>query len=253
MADETVKAERDGELLVLTLCGPRGNAIGSAMIEALAARTAEARDDDAVAAVMLRHEGKLFSPGLDLAEVVDLDRPAMERLIRGFCAMVLELYALPKPLVAAIDGHALAGGMLVALTADWRIISRRAKIGLNEVKVGVPLPYGMATIVRESVPRSHLTEVALEGRNFSGTKAVEIGMAQEMLVGDLRAHALRRLRTLAGKDATAFATTKRFLRERTIDEIREQEDAHRDLFLDGWFSPGTRERLTELRDALRRS
>jgi enoyl-CoA hydratase/carnithine racemase len=82
---------------------------------------------------------KLFCPGLDLLSLESYDAPALTRFMLRFAEMVWALFDLPKPLVAAVSGHAVAGGCILALTADERILRQGASIGLNEVKIGVPL------------------------------------------------------------------------------------------------------------------
>src|SRR6185369_9186649 len=101
---------------------------------------------------------KLFSPGLDLVSLYEYDRPAMESFLGKFAATIWSLYDLRKPVVAAIAGHAVAGGCVLALTADYRVLRRGGvQIGLNEVKVGVPLPWSVALLLRASVPPAALT------------------------------------------------------------------------------------------------
>ena len=104
--------------------------------------------------------------------------------MRRFSAAVLTLYTFPKPVVAVLHGHALAGGCVLALCADWRVLRRGAITGLNEVKVGVPLPFGVALIVRDAVPTNKLTAVALLGRNTSDEEALAAGLADELADAD---------------------------------------------------------------------
>ena len=122
---------------------------------------------------------------------------------------------------AAIHGHALAGGCVLGLCADWRVLRRGALIGLNEVKVGVPLPFGVALIVRDAVPRHALPAVALLGRNFSDEAALAAGLADELAEpGEVEAAARARLEELLDKDPAAFSVTKRYLRSPAIERIR---------------------------------
>src|SRR4030095_13422250 len=109
---------------------------------------------------------------------------------------------LRKPVVAAIGGHAVAGGCILALTADYRVLRRGGvQMGLNEVKVGVPLPWSVAVLLRASVPPTSLTQVALLGRNFADDDAVAIGIVDQLggarRVGDF---CRARLEEFADKD-----------------------------------------------------
>ena len=90
--------------------------------------------------------------------------------------MVWALYGLPRPMVAGVNGHAVAGGCILALTADHRVLRRGgAQIGLNEVRVGLPLPWSVSELLRASVPPPALGQVALLGRNFADEEAIRSG------------------------------------------------------------------------------
>jgi enoyl-CoA hydratase len=241
---------RDG-LAVVRIDRAHGNAINSDVADGLSRCARQAAQSDEIRGVLLAAAGKLFSPGLDLQELSRLDRADMERFSRDFSTCILDLYAFPKPLVAAIHGHAVAGGCVVTLSADWRILRRGALVGLNEVRVGVPLPFGVSTILRETVPRTHLEEVALLGRNYRDEGALEAGLAHELHPDEgFEEHCLSRLEEFASKDANAFSVTKRYLRSMIVDRIRAEEDRHRGEFLDGWFSPPTQKRIRAIVEEL---
>jgi enoyl-CoA hydratase/carnithine racemase len=191
---------------------------------------------------------KLFCPGLDLVSLVELDRPAMDRFMRLFSDMVAALYALPKPVVAAIGGHAVAGGCILALAADYRVLKRGgAQIGLNEVKVGVPLPWSVAVLLRASLPPAALTRVALLGRNFADEEALAAGLADQLADADGFEDACRaRLEEFADKDPEAVALTKSYLRDAVLREMRARESAEIATWLDRWFSDTTRERIRQI-------
>lgn len=243
-ATQTVTLSVEQGLATLRLGREHGNAINGALVRDLLAACERAASDPEVRGVLLAASGKLFCPGLDLRELVELDRPAMERFLGEFNRLVLALYGFPKPLVAAVHGAAVAGGLILALTADWRVLAEGAAVGLNEVKVGVPFPYGVALILREAVPPGRLAEVALLGKNWSGAAAVDAGLVHEVHPAeDFAAHCRLRLAELAGKDPRAFATTKRYLRSVVVERMRAHDVGLAHEFLDGWFAPATHERL----------
>ena len=157
---------------------------------------------------------KLFCPGLDLVALAEYDRASMERFMMSFAVTVWALYGLPKPVVAAVGGAAVAGGCILALTADHRVLKRGAPIGLNEVKVGVPLPWSVTRLLRATVHAPALSRVALLGRNFTDAEAIDLGLADEMAEAEgFEATCLARLEEFADKDPLALATTKAWLRE----------------------------------------
>ncbi len=239
-------------LATMRMSRAHGNAINDEMLDGLMTCCQEVDVNSDVRGVMLAASGKLFCPGLDLQELVKLDRAGMYRFMERFNACVLLLYTMRKPLVAAIHGHAIAGGCILSLTADWRILCRGAKIGLNEVKVGVPFPFGVSMILRESVHLPRLEEIALFGRNYSDSGAVEVGLAHELQDADgFEDRCRERLEELAGKDPRAFAITKRYLRSATVERIRANDPRLTDEFVEAWFSPETRRRVEGIVDGLR--
>jgi enoyl-CoA hydratase len=247
-----VTLSMNDQVATLTIEREHGNALNPETVEGLAALAQQADADPKVQAIMLATKGKLFSPGLDLMELIDLDRPAMQDFLRRFNQCILSLYTLNKPMLAALHGHAVAGGCVLALTADWRILRRGALVGLNEVIVGVPFPYGVAQILRESVPARRLTEVALFGRNFRDEEALEAGLVHEVCeVADFEARCVERLTELASKDRRAFATTKRYLRSPTVERMQAGDPAHDSDFLDAWFSTETQTRIKGLVEKLK--
>ena len=247
-----VRRESVGRHLVLALDKARGNAIDLPLVEELIEAIGEAAADDEVTGVLLAStHPKVFCPGLDLVGLVDLDREAMQGFMLRFAEAVWALYALPKPLVAAVHGHAVAGGCILALCADWRVVARGAQIGLNEVKVGVPFPWTVSLLLRASVGPASVARVALLGRNFEGEDAVAVGLADELIATEgFRDAALRRLEEFTDKDAYSFARTKAYLRDDTLVAMRAHEADRIGEWLDAWFSTGTRDRIRRTVDAL---
>jgi len=237
---------------VIRLSREHGNAINEQLVDDLSAACGEIAADDRIRGVLLAADGRLFCPGLDLQELVELDRAALERFVHDFVRCVAESYALTKPMVAAIHGHAVAGGYVLTLAADWRVLREGARVGLNEVQVGVPLPFGVSMILRESVPRLHLEQVALLGKNYASAEALEAGLVHEVHPGpDFEEHCLERLREFLTRDLTAMTITKRYLRSSVVERIREHDSRLVPEFLDAWFRPETRTRVRAIVDSLR--
>jgi enoyl-CoA hydratase len=241
----SIKVEEQGRLRVVRMDRPRGNAIDGGFLQEMAeALRVLAADDGANAVLLASAHPKLFCPGLDLVSLSALDRPALDAFMRAFGDVALGLYGLAKPVVAALSGHAVAGGCVLALTADHRILRRGAQVGLNEVKVGVPLPWSVALLLRASVPPSSLSRVALLGSNFTDEEAVALGLVHEVREAEgFEQACLARAEEFADKDPRAAALTKTYLRASVLAEMRSQEDARRADFLDAWFSPAGQARI----------
>lgn len=249
----TVRIEQHGGLAVLRLDKARGNAIDAALVEDLIEACTALEADRAVRGVLLASaHPKLFCPGLDLVGLIELDRPAMKRFMGRFARSVWALYGMSKPLVAALAGHAVAGGCVYALTADHRILRRGGvNVGLNEIRVGVPLPWSVALLLRASLRPERAGEVALLGKNFADDEAVAVGLAHEIAPTEgFEQTCLARLDEYAEKDAAAFATTKAYLRGSVLEQMKEREEALSDPWLDAWFSEPTRARIGAIVDSL---
>jgi enoyl-CoA hydratase len=252
LAMKTLRIERDGAVAVLRLDKARGNAIDQALLDDLQTACRELAADTSVHGVLLASaHPKLFCPGLDLVTLVGYDRPALQRFMLEFSDAFAALYGLRAPVVAAVGGHAVAGGCILALCADYRILRRGAQIGLNEVKVGVPLPWSVAVLLKASVAPPALAPIALLGRNFADEDALAAGLAHELADADGFEQACRaRLSEFVEKDAHALATTKAYLRGAVLDEMRRREREAIGDFLDGWFSEPTQARIRHAVDSL---
>lgn len=246
-SNKTVTLVREDRAGLIRLSRDRGNAIDDDVLDGLMRAADEAGEDPAVDGVILTASGKLFCPGLDLVYLSAMDRPELGRFMEKFAACLLRLYRFPKPMVAALSGHTLAGGAVLALAADWRILQTGAMIGLNELKVGVPLPFGVSLILRDTVISPRLEEVALFGRNYKDEDALASSLVHELCEPDrLQVRARERLLEMTGKDLDSFAVTKRYLRSATVERIEAREAEFHHEFLDCWFSAGTQERIHEL-------
>ena len=259
-----IRQERQDALAVLRIDKARGNAIDEALVDELLRACAEVEADDGVRGVLLASANpKLFCPGLDLVSLVEFDRPRLERFMHAFGRMLVSLFGLRKPMVAAVSGHAVAGGCILALTADWRVLRRGGvSIGLNEVKVGVPLPLSVSALLRATVPPGSLSRVALLGRNFADEEALAAGLADELAGGSgghsaraddaFEAACLARLQEFAEKDAYSLAVTKTYLRAEALRQMKAEDPAAIAEWLDGWFSPATQERIRGIAASLTR-
>ena len=137
-------------MYTLTLAGPGKNALSSVLMESIITRLREASGEP----VLLIGAGDAFSAGLDLQEVAGLDRAGAERFLGTLERMTEALFTYPAPMVACVNGHAIAGGCVVELCADYRVLADQPKlrIGLNEVALGVQFPPTVLAVVRHRVP-----------------------------------------------------------------------------------------------------
>jgi enoyl-CoA hydratase/carnithine racemase len=244
----TVQIEIKDGIGAIRLTGPRGNALSEELVSDLSSALRTVGGEPRVKAVLLASaHPKVFCPGLDLISLSGSSRTEMGAFMLNFATLLTDLFALKKPVVAAVNGVAVAGGCLLALAADWRVLRRGAAMGLNEVKVGVPLPWSAVMLLKSTVSASAHVSVALLGRNFEGDAAVATGFASEVVEAEAFEATLReRLGEFAEKDAFAFGVTKGYLRGAAVASMRDRETALLDEFLDGWFSEATQARIQQI-------
>lgn len=243
-----VKIERHGAAATLRLDREHANAINETLVEDLSLALDELRDDGQVRGVILASaHPRVFCPGLDLRELSGYDRPRLEAFMRRFSDCYRALFTFPGPVVAAVAGHAVAGGCVLALCADHRVLQEDAMIGLNEVRLGVTLPWGVAVIVRHEVVSPKIVEAVMLGRNFRGSGAVEAGLAHEVApAGQVERAAREKLEEFMEKEPEALADMKTSLRSEAERSIREGDAVHAARFLDIWFSEPTQTRIREV-------
>jgi enoyl-CoA hydratase len=198
----------------------KANALSYAMMDALA-EALDRADREASAVLLIGRPGR-FSAGFDLAEMMAGVDKARAIVSRG-AELLLRLYALPMPLVVASTGHALAGGALMVLTADYRVAARGAfRVGLNEVQIGMPLPVLAMELARDRLHPSHLTASTLFAEVVDPDRAKVAGWFDDVVdEGALVDAALGHAKRLAALPRDAYAKTKIALREKTIRYAKE--------------------------------
>lgn len=195
-------------------------------------------------AVVLTGARKIFSAGLDLPALIEMPRPAMGELMRAFHETMLRLFLWPAPVVCAVNGHAFAGGCVLAMQGDRRVMTDGdGRIGINEVRLGLPLPAIVVETFRAQLSPAALSAAALEGRLFSPREAAAAGIVDEVAAGgELEGRAAEIARGLA-EGGAAFAGVKRMLRRSAADALERRSEDDARAWLDGWFSDAARKRI----------
>jgi len=175
-----VLSERRGPVQVVTLNRPRRlNAVNKAMYDGLRAALEEAAGDDAVRAVVLTGAGRGFCAGADLKAHRDAPLTGAERQAYIQAGQVAHraLYSLPKPVVAAVNGHAVGAGLELALCADFLIVAEAARLRLPEVALGTMIGGGSSYTLPRRIGHARASELVLLGRFFTPREAVSWGLA----------------------------------------------------------------------------
>jgi enoyl-CoA hydratase len=203
-------------------------------------------------AVVLTGNGRSFCAGLDLVTLYEFGRGQLLSFMGQFDRLVLRLFTWPRPVVAAVNGHAVAGGCILALACDVRIMARgEFRVGLNEIELGLPLPTSALEVARATLLPGHL-ETMLYGGQLYGPEELEAKGVVDS-VADPEAVMVESLvvaRHLAAKPALAFAEIKESLRRPFADRIEAAIRVATDRFVEAWFHPDARARIGEARKAL---
>lgn len=223
----------------IVLRGPGKNSLSTALMAATLDAVREAKND----AIFLTGDGDCFSAGLDMKEVASLDAAGMETFLGTLESLVKTLYEHPAPVVAWMNGHAIAGGCVMALCADVRVMTARtgARIGLNETPLGLEFPPVTFAMVRARLQGPTFDRIILEGGLYDASTAKSLGLVDA--IGE-EADARAVLDKMAAYPREAYAVTKAMVRPRL--EISEgAQRRFRERTIPYWVSPKIRERLLQ--------
>ena len=214
--------------------------------------------DAASRPVLFTGQGSAFSAGLDLPALLHLDRSGMEGFLSRFDRVFRRIASLPRPSLAVVNGHAVAGGAVLALACDRRIATSTTPtgasyvVGLNEAAIGLPLPQVVMEILEVAVPPGSVrNEIVLTGSLYSPEDAFRLGLLDELVdSARLEAAAMRAAELFAQSTGRAVARLKVQLRPAL--QVHPDRHTEEGEFLDAWFSEETQRRLRAVVESLRR-
>jgi len=240
-----------GDVAILTMAHGKANLFDLEFCGAVAAAL-DACAKSAVKAAVITAGGSIFSGGVDLRRLVDGGHGYAEQFLPALGRAFDVAFAFPKPLVAAVNGHAIAGGCILACAADRRLMARgTGRIGVPELLVGVPFPTVALEIMRLAVPPPHLTTLIYSGETVVADRAVELGLVDAAADPDrLLDEAINAANAMAALPPAAFAITKNQLREPALARIREGRARFDAAIHEYWAAPAT---LDTIRDYVQRT
>ncbi len=244
--------EQIDDVSVVTMTSNKVNALDGAFFTDLQAAIADLQSAPP-SPVVLTGTGSCFSAGLNLLELYEFDRTTLRAFVDRLGETVLAWFSLPRPTIAAVNGHAIAGGCVIALACDLRIAvdNEDAQIGLNEVQVGIPFPGVPFEITRHALPPERVREVMLTGALYTPEEARARGLVDEVVDADgLLARAVAVARTIAPDSLDAYATIKSQLLAPALARIADSRARIDRDFLDVWFSDAARRQMNEVRRRL---
>lgn len=229
----------------LRLAHGKANAFDLELCQELERVVLEAAQDDAVDAVIVTGTGSIFSAGVDLFRVVDGGAEYVRQFLPSLTRSIMNLFALTKPVVASVNGHAIAGGCLLAAAADVRLMAEgNGRIGVPELLVGVPFPPSLLEVLRFAIPQRHLAHMVFSGMTVTGSEAAAAGVIDEIIAPDaLQERAREAALKLTALPKDAFKLTKRQLRDDAIHLARRYEAEFGADALEQWCAPATIEHI----------
>lgn len=242
-----LEVEKNGEIHLLRLQRPPVNAFNPALITQLRQQIKASIDEDAAGLIITGREG-LFSAGLDVPELLQLDRDGMSRFWQEFFGLLECLARAPVPTVAALSGHSPAGGTVISLYCDYRIMAEGDfKLGLNEVQVGLVVP----TVIQQTLIRligPHAAERHMvAGDMISASQALQLGMVDALApVTEVTQHAQEWLQALLKKPRQAMLETRRLARTNLTSMFDDPTSFGVEQFVDFWFADHTQASLKAL-------
>jgi len=244
-----IEIQTVGTARVLALSSGRVNALDVDLLEELTAAIRELQRTGA-GALVVTGAGRVFCAGVDLNRVLQGGADYTDRLIPALSDAFVAMFCYPGPMVAAINGAAIAGGCVLACACDRRLMCPDAQIGASEVRVGVPFPAAALEVVRYACGDS-AEEVLLGGRVYRGAEAVANGLAHRVIAEGLLEAAVAEASDLGNISVDAYRHTKAQLRAPTLARISEAGGIDREV-RQLWGADQTQRRIADSLERLRR-
>jgi enoyl-CoA hydratase len=238
-----IELENRGDVTIMRIVRGKGNALNLDLLEA-SDKALTTIEQSPARAVVVTGQGSVFGAGVDLVELLAGGESYLRKFIPRMIVVFERLATFPKPMVAAINGHAIAGGAILAMACDQRILARgKARFGLTEVLVGVPFPAWALEIARFAAPREQFPTLVCTGRTYEPEETFARGLVDELVDPE---RLLDRAMEVAGEMGAVlpatFTATKLAVRREMIEAARSQT-AVQTAIIDTWCSAEVRERI----------
>jgi enoyl-CoA hydratase len=221
VARESITVTTEDGVTLVQIDHPPANAMDPALLSDALAVLDRVRVDDP-GAVVLTGSGRFFSGGADLRVVPSLPPAEQAEMARGINALFAGWYELPRPVVTAVNGHAVAGGLILALCGDVRIGAASGQYGLTEVRVGIPYPSVALAVVAHELTPSATRRLALTAALVDSATALDLGVFDEVVDDEqVLPRGLEVARELAALPPRTYALTKQRLRG-GVGDVRER-------------------------------
>ncbi|UCG11352.1 MAG: enoyl-CoA hydratase/isomerase family protein [Deltaproteobacteria bacterium] len=237
------------EIATVTLQRGKVNALNEPTVDELTEAFQNLEKDRKVESVVLTGSGKFFSFGFDVPEFLGYAKKDFIRYLEKFANLYTYVFQFPKPVVASLNGHTIAGGCMLAIACDYRLmVSGKPKISLNEITFGSSVFAGSAEILRFCVGARNAQAILYSGAMYSAEEAFDLGLVDQVASEDLLVEdATGVARELALRNGPAFRSIKNLLRRPVVEEIMKSEKDSLIEMVDIWYSEPTRKNLRKIK------
>ncbi len=235
------ETRNDDGIVTARLDRPPANALTADFLDEIENCFKRLDADPDARALVLKGYDKVFSAGMDLKILSTLDAAGQTAVVDALNRAYYAMYAFSKPMVAAVTGHAIAGGLFFLLCADYRVgAPTNAKFGLSEVRVGVSFPVAPLEIATAELPTKVARQLMLSGQPVGAEEAQAHGILDELVAPeDVLARAVAKAGELAASPAEAYAQVKQQIRRPALETIKAAIELNSDPKRTGWFTPET--------------
>ncbi len=242
---EFIKTQTNEHITYVGLDREKSNAMHLEMMQELIGELERAKEDPAVEAIILHGKEGFFSAGLDLITLYKYNEEQIKNLWETFIDLIYTLASFPKPTIASVTGHAPAGGCVLAICCDYRIMAEgEFIIGLNEVPVGLIVPPSIFDLYSLWLGQAQAYRYLLEGKLLSPTEGLQSGLIDEVVPADrIHTAAARKAKSWTQFERQAWGTTKLNMRRYMLQHINENKADVVQQMLTQWWKPSTRQIL----------
>lgn len=249
---KTIEVTIKDRLAIITLNRGKSNSLNREMVIELTDMLTNIDNDPNIGGAMITGKEHFFSAGLDLIELYNYNEQEAKSFWDLFLNFISKITSFKKPLIAAINGHSPAGGCVIALACDARVMSEgKYIIGLNEVPVGIIVPNSIFNLYAFWLGKANATRSLLEGKLFNPDEALAIGLVDELVNPEsILTAAERKARKYMAYERNTWSQSKLNIRRELIASTNADQSADLEVMLKQWWSPSTRAILKTIIDSL---
>jgi 3,2-trans-enoyl-CoA isomerase len=250
----TINVTIKDRLALITLNRGKSNALDREMITELTDMLHNINNDANIGGVIITGREQFFSAGLDLIALYRYDEEEIRSFWKLFLDFIAKIVSFKKPLVSAINGHAPAGGCIIGLASDARVMAEgKYIIGLNEVPVGIIVPESVFHLYSFWLGKAQASRSLLEGKLFSPEEALSIGLVDELVnPASIMTAAERRIRKYMAMEPNTWQQSKLNIRKELIAATSADQSDTLETLLAQWWSPSSRNLLKMIIDNLQK-